>query len=29
MNELWLNQKLQMIQERSPLEKGEMEKLET
>jgi hypothetical protein len=29
MNELWLNQKLQLNQERSLLEKGEMERLET
>jgi len=29
MNELWLKQKLQLNLERSPLGKGEMEKLET
>jgi hypothetical protein len=29
MNELWLKQKLQLNQERSPLEKEELERLET
>jgi hypothetical protein len=29
MNELWLKQKLQLNQERSPLEKREWERLET